>query len=247
MRERKDILMLAAVSIPVMTSFLNGQDLPLLLAALLSAVKLDRNGRGLAGGLCLALCAIKPHLFVFVPVALIAGRRSRMMLGASAGVCSLFALAAAFQGWGWLANYIDLLRVPDLHPMPFPLPNLRGLSTALPAGQPILEFGGVLVVSAWFSYSALRSTTGQFEHLLALAIAAGLLVSHHLGVHDCTMLLAVAALAAVKSWPYKVAVVLAAPVSYFLALLAPPISVIPALALAGGLFAGRPRTDMNPR
>src|SRR5882724_2261295 len=96
MRGRKDILILGAVSIPVITSFLNGQDLPLLLAALLSAVVLDRKGRGVLGGLCLALCAIKPHLFVFVPVALIAGRRWRMALGAAAGVCGLFLLAATF-------------------------------------------------------------------------------------------------------------------------------------------------------
>jgi Glycosyltransferase family 87 len=236
-RDRKDILLLGAVSIPIITSFLNGQDLPLLLAALLCAVALDRQGRGFLAGLTLALCTIKPHLFVLAPIALIAGRRWRMLAGASAGVSALVTLAAVFQGWNWIGPYVALLRTPLIHPMPFPMPNLRGLASVLGSSGASVEVVGTCLVVGWFLVTAVRSKTDQFEHTLGMAIAAGLLVSHHLGLHDCSMLLAVAALASMKSRLYQVAVVLAAPFSYFIALLAAPISALPALALAGGFFA----------
>ncbi|HEY3741629.1 MAG TPA: glycosyltransferase family 87 protein [Bryobacteraceae bacterium] len=240
-RGRKDVLVLGLVSIPVITSFVNGQDVPLVLAALLGAVALDRKGYSFLGGLVLALCAIKPHLFVFVPVALIAGRRWRMIAGGVAGMAIFFVAAALMQGWNWIVPFVDMLRIPGIHKIPFPLPNLRGLATALPAYDGVIEWTGTILVFAWLVYTCIRSKPDQFEHLVAMSMAASLLVSHHLGPHDCMLLLAVAAFASVESRSYKVAVLLAAPISYFVALMASPISAIPALALAGGFFSTSPK------
>jgi hypothetical protein len=248
-RGRKDVLTVGLVSIPVITSFLNGQDVPVVLAALLAAVALDRQGRGFLGGLVLAFCAIKPHLFVFIPIALIAGRRWRMIAGATTGIAAFFVMAGFMQGWNWVVPFVEMLRIPNIHGIPFPLPNLRGLATAVPAFSSAIEATGAGLVFVWLIYTAFRSTSqakdglnsSQFEHLVAMSMVASLLVSHHLGPHDCMLLLAVAALASVESRSYMVAVLLATPVSYFIALLASPISALPALALAGGFFSTRPK------
>ena len=56
---------------------MNAQDLPLLLVWLAGAMALDKRGRPFAAGMLLSLCSTKVHLFLPLPVALVAaGRRS---------------------------------------------------------------------------------------------------------------------------------------------------------------------------
>ena len=239
LRERKELLLLCAVSIPFVTSLSSGQDLPILLAALLGAFHLDRTHRSFSGGLCFALCAIKPHLFIFVPISLLAGRRWRMLAGASTGFVALFLLAVACQGWHWLPDYLSFLRSPDLHPVPFPMPNLRGFASALSLPGATVEIAGLIAILLWLGFTVweTRHSKPQIEHLAAMAMAAAFLLSWHLGVQDCLLFIAIAAFASVKSRLYQVSVWLAAPITYFLAAASLPISAIPALLLAGGFFA----------
>ena len=92
-RERRLVLYMAAMSVPLVTSFMNGQDVPLLLLFLGLTYVLEKRGAPFTAGLCLALCTIKPHLFLFVPIALILWRKWRVLAGASAGVAALTAAA----------------------------------------------------------------------------------------------------------------------------------------------------------
>lgn len=61
--------------------------------------------RPFAAGLCVGALAIKPHLAVLMPVALLAGRHWRAIAGAAVAAAGLFAFTALVFGIGVLAAY----------------------------------------------------------------------------------------------------------------------------------------------
>jgi len=54
-------------------------------ACMAGVLLLSNRGRDVPAGLLLALCTAKPHLFLLLPVALVARRRWRLLASASAG------------------------------------------------------------------------------------------------------------------------------------------------------------------
>ena len=66
-----------------------------------AAVALDEADRPWLAGLCLALCSIKFHLFVFTPVALLLHRKWRFAAAAALGVALELAASFAVAGWRW--------------------------------------------------------------------------------------------------------------------------------------------------
>lgn len=73
-------------------------------AALFGAGTLLIDRRPALAGLCLGLLALKPHLVLLVPVALVAGRHWRAAAAAAAVVLALAVAATAADGWGiWQA------------------------------------------------------------------------------------------------------------------------------------------------
>jgi hypothetical protein len=235
--------LMGAVSIPVLTALINGQDALLILAACFGAIALWRRGKTELAGLVLSLCAVKFHFFLFVPFVLIFKRQWRTLAGSAAGIGLLYVIAAAAQGWAWpaeYARYLQFLRAPDRTPVPYTMPNLHGLILAV--------FGNILHVEAAFAvlialgavYSIAK--TPSFELALALAVAAGLLINVHTYIQDCTLLILVPALAPADSLARKLALALLAPPGYFLLMADGPIgAVFPAVmaALIGAPLLGQ--------
>jgi Glycosyltransferase family 87 len=213
---RRDVWLwlIGGFSVPVVTALANGQDVMLILGVFAATILLARRGWDFAAGLVLALCAIKFHLFVFVPLVLVLQKRWRMVGGACCGIGALYLLSAIAQGWWWPPAYAQFLQTPQLHPGPYAMPNLHGLLTAIGAASLPLEILLAAMVAVAVIYVSLKP--GKFEPALAIAIAAGLLASHHAYLQDCCLLMPLAALGGSRVRVASLAVL--APPMYFVAL-----------------------------
>ena len=178
----------AAMSIPVVDALCDGQDTPLLLLFLGTAMLLARRKRDFLAGVVLSLCAIKFHLFVMLPVALLLQRRWRMLAGGGIGIALLTALGAIVSGPGALLDWIRLLRDPSIGFAAAVMPNLHGLVAAVHA-DPRLEIVLAAAVLGAFLWTVSRAES--FDVLLAVSIVCGLLVNFHSGISDDVLLLVV--------------------------------------------------------
>ena len=221
----------AAMSLPFLTALCNGQDTPLLLAILGASILLTRRKMDFLAGLVLSLCAIKFHLFLFVPVLLVVKKRWRILGGGAAGLASLAAFGLLVNGFYSTAQYIQVLRDPWINPSAIGMPNLHGLVGVLhgDARLEMLLAAAVLLVSLWI---AVRSE--NYELLLAASLVCGLLVSFHSGIADTVVLFPVFVLVASNSAnePLRAgAALILTPIPYFLAMAGAPYSALLPIAL----------------
>ena len=221
-RRDRLLLILGAISIPVATAFANGQDVLLLVLLCAAAWELDRRGKSFWCGAILPLLSIKFHFFLFIPAVLIVQKRWRMLSGAALTGGVLFLVAAVAQGWNWPAEYAHFLRTAEITPTGFTMPNMRGLLIATVGDRPRLEWilAAALAVIVIYAVARIR----DFGPALALAIAAGLLTSHHAYVQDASLLLLIPVMAPNLRRSRKIALALIAPPIYFLLMADGPVS-----------------------
>lgn len=230
-RECLDLPLLAAMSIPLIGSLCGGQDTPILLVVVGLSLLLTRKGKDFAAGLVLSLCAIKFHLFLFLPLLLLVKGRWRILRGAACGTAALFATGLLVAGPDSVRQYMAVLRDPWINPSAAGMPNLHGLVAALNGG-PDLEAALIVAVAGAFVW-LLRSAAG-YEFLFAAAIVCGLLVSFHSSVADDVLLLPVfVSVVATSSSPALrvTSALLLTPVPYFTLFASPPYSALLPLSL----------------
>ena len=121
-------------SLPLANCFVMGQDVTLVLAVLAASLALLFRGRHFAAGCLIALCSIKFHLFVTLPLFVLTRRLWRFGAGSVAGGLVLLAGSFAVQGWNWPADYARMLRLPTSTPSFSLMPNLNGLFSSHPHG-----------------------------------------------------------------------------------------------------------------
>jgi Glycosyltransferase family 87 len=221
----------AAISIPLLTALCNGQDTPLLLAILGGSILLTRRKMEFLAGLVLSLCAIKFHLFLFIPLLLLVKRRWRILGGAASGTALLAGLGVLVNGVDSSWRYVAVLRDPWINPSAIGMPNLHGLVAVLhgDARLEMLFAGGVLLAFLWIARRA-----ENYELLLAASLVCGLLVSFHSGVADDVVLfpafVMVAGVTASEALRASAALILT-PIPYFMALAGAPYSAFLPIAL----------------
>ena len=187
-----DLLIYSAMSVPLISNFVNGQDVSLLLAFCTLSLLLAERRRDFASGLVFSLCAIKFHLFVLMPVAMLAKKRWNIFWGAVVGEAILFLLGLAGGGWKVFLTLVALLRRPESHPYPHMMPNLRGMVNAWTGGSPILLAILFAIVLAAALYLIVKSA--NYEEAFAYCLMAGLLLNFHAYIQDPILLLLAAAL-----------------------------------------------------
>ena len=227
---------LGGASIPVITALVNGQDVLLVVLAAAASLAASRRGRPFLAGLLLALCSVKFHMFVFVPVALVLQKRWRMLGGGAVGVAALYVASSLAQGWAWPVPYLHFILSPALHPAPFTMPNLHGLVVATVGDRIGVELFLAAIVAAAVIYMSAGSE--NFESVFAISIAAGLLTSHHAYIQDCCVLLLIPVFARHRPGLRTISLALLSPPVYFL-LLADgwPSALVPAAILGMVLYA----------
>jgi hypothetical protein len=158
--------------------------------------------RPLLGGAILGAMVIKPHLGVFIPVALIAGRQWKALCATAASAAVLIGLAALAFGAGiYVAWWHSFMHFSGVLPDEFwgwstlssTYAFLRwwGLgSSAAYAGQAFTALaGGAMVASSWRS---------EWSSKAAVVPAATLLVPPYLGSNDAVMM--VLPLGVIAAW-----------------------------------------------
>lgn len=176
----------AAFFIPVAAFIPQGQDTPLLLLFTGLSILQVRKGRDFLAGLILALCTIKFHLFLLIPVMLLVKRKWNILAGGAVGALSLFLLGLVLAGPGSTAAYVQTLRDPWINFGTDMMPNLHGLASTLGASMPAETSLVVLVIGA-FLWVCFRME--NYEFLFAISLVCGLLVSYHSGLGDQILLL----------------------------------------------------------
>jgi len=186
-------LILTCLCYPLLANLLEGQDVPLVLAAAAGGIHFMRKGRDGLAGLIFSLCAIKFHLFALLPIVLLIHRRWSVLRGGLAGGLVLTAISFLSDGWDWPQRYLKLLANTELHPRAETMPTLRGLLSAAIGGEaPVLLTILSVGVGALVAYLAWKNR--QIELAIAFSIVGGLLVAYHAYLQDCTLLLLAMAL-----------------------------------------------------
>ena len=165
--------------LPVMAALGTGQDVIWVLFCLGVWQRLEPK-RPFLSGMVLALCAAKFHLFLLLPVYLIANRRWRVIGGASTGVLLLLALSFAANGRMWPLDYWRLLSNPVV--MLGQMYSLHGM-LSLSWAQELALSMAVALAATWGIWR-LGPANG-----LAIALSGSLLLSYHAFLMDCVVLL----------------------------------------------------------
>ena len=244
-----ELALYCSLSVPLLSSLANGQDIGLVLLLAGLSMPLMRRHYEFPAGLILALCAIKFHLFLLVPLVLLIHRRWRVLAGSATGGAALALASFVAGGPHWFQAYAVLLRNPALHPASCNMPNLHGVLSAFSISSSPTEAWLSLAVAGMVAYIAQK--TPDVELALAFALVGGLLISLHAYVQDCVILLLVFVVLCSKpvSRAEKAMAALAVlPPVYLLLLLGKPYSLAAPAMIFALLFAGfvRSRNGAKP-
>jgi Glycosyltransferase family 87 len=224
----------AAVSLPLLLAFGNGQDV-ILVTALAGLAWRELERRPVLAGLILSLCAIKIHLFVLVPLALARHGRWKTLLGTVAGGMVLLGLSFYAAGGDWIGEYLRVLGRPEIHPQVKLMGNLRSLAAGLgvePAGWVLVALTAVL--TAWLLWKS-----KSVSEALLYALAAALILNWHVYLQDFTLLLSAVPLTSgltFRLWQGRAWAFVLSPFPYLAALPGPPWSAL--LPIGVLLFLG---------
>lgn len=156
-------------------------------------VLLDRRPR--LAGMLIGLLAIKPHLAVLFPVALIAGRRWQTVV--SAALTAIVLTASGFLAFGlpttlaFLHDLPSVGNVVDRAGLPWaqmPTPYVLMLSLRAPIAAAALAQAAAALAAAICVWCAWRNDSKPFEAQAAALLAGSLLVSPYLFTYDWTWL-----------------------------------------------------------
>jgi hypothetical protein len=175
----------ASLSVPVAVCLMNGQDAILVLLVVGLAILLAEQERSFAAGLILSLCAIKFHLFFFLPVMLLVQKRWKILAGLVSGSLVLLLSTFAIQGWRWPLDLLSVLRKPELSPFVQMMPNLHGLWYGLGVDCLGLEVASFLVVGVLVIMASRNSHINQG---ISAVVIAGVLTSYHAYLYDPILL-----------------------------------------------------------
>jgi hypothetical protein len=221
-----ELIVFASLSVPLLINVLNGQDVGIAVSVTGFAMLLHRGGREFAAGLVISLAAIKFHLLLVVPVALILHKQWRFLKGGLVGGAALLVLSALADGWDWPRRFLSVVTNPELHPGPDHMITFRNLTWLFTGGENrAVEFAMSAAALAVFVYVAMRIR--DFQVVFGLALVTGMLVCHHAYSQDLLMLLLVVALFATSTaskWLRGLTMVAALPPTAFILFYGFPLS-----------------------
>jgi hypothetical protein len=236
-KECPELPVFAALGIPLLTPLCNGQDTPFLLVILGVSIFLLRQNKDFSAGLCLSLCAMKFHLFLFLLALLFLKKRWRILGGGFSGTLILTVLGLLVAGADSITQWVGVLRDPWISPNPSELPNLHGLALTL-HGDIRLELLLAGIVCVTFFWMTRR--TDNFEFLIAVSLVCGLLTSFHSGIADDVLLFPVFVLAlgsSANALLRSLSAVVLMPIPYLMQFAGSPYSAVLPLLLVAWLIA----------
>jgi len=227
----RELAAFASLSIPLYATLQNGQDTALILFFCALSIILVRRNREFWAGFVLSFCAIKFHLLLLVPIALVVQRRWRILSGGFAAALILLTISFVSDGLDWPQRYLAALNGQNPHPEY--MPNLHSLWILLGRADFVVE--GILSAGVTAAVAYLAWKVADYELVFAFALIGSLLVSVHSYTQDCLYLLLSLAIIMRKSFskPARELTELAAsPIPYFCLLAGAPFNIfMPGLLL----------------
>jgi hypothetical protein len=182
----------AAAAPAGLINLLDGQN-AFLTAALAGFALLSLERRPIAAGVLIGLLAIKPHLAVLFPLALLAAGCWRSIAAAAVTVLVLALASLAAFGWDTWAAFLHHLPVSEAMETAGAVPWGTMPSPyvfALALGAPVIAAAGLQAAAALFAafcvWCTWRRKAAAFEAKAATLLAASLLVSPYLFYYDLT-------------------------------------------------------------
>lgn len=195
-------------SYPFVYNLILGQDTAIyLLFAILGCRLLEKN-QDWSAGFLISLCAIKFHLALLLPIALIARRKWSAVGGATAGLLALVGLSA-IEGIDWPIR--ELHSIQGEHIGPAEMPTFFGFSVWF-RGHALIEI--VLGLALTVLVYSIAQRSANIWTAMSAALAGGLLVSHHAYLYDAVVLMPLLLLALESGRGRRVAAVLISPLLY---------------------------------
>ncbi|HUI77854.1 MAG TPA: glycosyltransferase 87 family protein [Bryobacteraceae bacterium] len=195
-------------SYPFVDNLILGQDTAIFVLFAIVACRLLDKQRDRAAGCLLALCAIKFHLALLLPIALVAKRRWTAVFAAASGLVALLALSMA-EGMDWPLR--EFRSIQGEHIGPAEMPTFFGFSVWF-RGHELIEIILSFLLTALVGWIAMRSPT--IWAAMAAALAGGLLVSHHAYLYDAVVLMPLLLLIHESGRGRRVAAILISPLLY---------------------------------
>jgi Glycosyltransferase family 87 len=221
--------------LPLAGCLILGQDAILLTLCVAGTLWLSETRRDFAAGLLLALCTAKPHLFVLVPLALMAHRRWRMLCGAAFGTAGLLLAGTAAAGWDWPLRWWAIVKALAFC--------ADGQGCWVSTRSSVFQFGVnpvttalALLLAAAFGVLIWRSRS--LDVGIALAIVGSILVAPHAGIPDLPLLLVALPVLPLPNWGRWLRIALLTPIPYWaLFASAPWNALLPGMLLVAGVIS----------
>jgi len=184
-----EVAVIAALYLPALLGVAHGQDCLLFLALLAGAYVCAKRDKHWLGGVLLGFGLLKFHLFLLWPVALIAGRRLKMLVGFCLTGAMLFLASLAMVGIDGLLRYAALLSTRETE-------ILSASSHLQPSLGGLLENFGLQ--PSWWSTALAACLAGlalasareaNLEGFFAIVVSGSLAVAPHVLGYDATILL----------------------------------------------------------
>ncbi|HEV3333642.1 MAG TPA: glycosyltransferase family 87 protein [Bryobacteraceae bacterium] len=195
-------------SYPFVYNLVLGQDTGIFLLLAIVACRLLEKNYDWAAGLLISLCAIKFHLALLLPIALIARRKWSAVGGAAGGLLLLLA-SSCLEGMDWPLR--ELHSIQREHIGPAEMPTFFGMSVWFP-GHELIEI--VLGLGLTVLVYSIVQRSPKIWTAMAAALAGGLLVSHHAYLYDAVVLMPLLLLALESGRGRLVAMILISPLCY---------------------------------
>ena len=223
----RDYVLWGAVFLPMAACLIMGQDTILLALCLAGALRLAEARRDLAAGLLLALCTAKPHLFLLVPLAVIAHRRWRMVSGAALGTMGLLIAGTPTAGLDWPVRWLAVARSVGSNSVA----NVATRPSVFQFGMQPWTIGLALALAVVFGFLIWRSR--NLETGVALAVIGSILIAPHSAIYDLPLLLVALPALPLVTYGRWLRIALFTPVPYWALLNGAPWSAgVPLMLLA---------------
>jgi hypothetical protein len=238
----RDCVLWGATFLPLAASLIVGQDALLIALGLAGVLGLAARRHDFAAGLLLALCAVKPHLLLLVPVALLAHRRWGIVRGAVIGSVALLIGGAWAAGLDWPLRLLAIMKTLGVESGD----DIQRRPSLFQFGMHDWTVALALLVGVVFGYLVWRSR--NLEVGIAVAVVGGILIAPHTAIYDLPLLLIALPSLPLPSHVRWLRILLFTPFPYW-ALLngAPWNAVVPVMLLVTvGISVWRSKHSMTP-
>ena len=182
---RRDRAVTIVLFMPLLIALALGQDVPIFLAIFAGVVWLLRKNRFFAAGLVMALCAVKFHLFLLLPLVIAAKRLWRFAGGLAAGGAVLAGISFLAYG-NWVPGFLAMLRMNEEHQNSQTyMVSIAGLLWNAPNAA--VWLGSIILAAALAVWFCIQKV--EVDEAMALALLAGVLLSVHAFIYDLGFLL----------------------------------------------------------